>query len=153
PASSRAACRFLLLYPVLAIISRQAFCASLRSSRILFKLSSVAYSSQVPSGLPVVCNIDAITNLPFTLGNHLAKLAESLTFSGNRITSAVTPFFEVAGLQANCIPCKDCTRGDTMSICEMPRSQALHSPHCWFSASIPQLLYLSTTQLCDASIS
>src|SRR5690625_5146236 len=118
-----------------------------------FKLSSVANSSQVASGLPVGCNIDAITNFPFTLGNHLAKLIESLIFSGNKITSAVTPFFEVDGLQANCIPYNDCTRGETISICEMPRSHALHSPHCWFSASIPQLLYLLTTQWCDASIS
>src|SRR5690625_3082547 len=112
----------LLLYPVFDRFSRQAFSISRRSSFIFFKLSSVANSSQVASGLPVGCNIDAITNFPFTLGNHLAKLIESLIFSGNKITSAVTPFFEVDGLQANCIPYNDCTRGETISICEMPRS-------------------------------
>src|SRR5690625_4633530 len=98
---------FLLLYPVFDMFSRQAFSIAARSLFIFSKLSGVAYSSQVASGLPVGCNMDAITSLPFTLGNHLAKLIESLISSGNKITSAVTPLFEVAGLQANCIPYKD----------------------------------------------
>src|SRR3569833_161650 len=145
PAFSNATGKVRLFRPVLLMRFLHALVCSVRSFFILSKDVGVANSFQLSSGRPVGWHIDIITSLPFTFGSHSLKAFESAR-SGRIITSAVTVFLPIPGLQANCVPSSDFTRGDTISMCDIPRSQPRHSPHFSLWAGISQLLYFSTAQ-------
>src|SRR5690606_7158077 len=97
--------------------------------------------------------MDIITNLPLTFFIQASKLNESLMFSGNKITSAVMPFFLVDGLQANCVASMDLILGEIISTWVIPRCHARHSPYFSLVAEIPQLLNFATAQSCACCIS
>jgi len=59
--------------------------------------------------------------------------------------SARTP---VPGLNPSIVASRVRTRGETRSTCDVPRRHPRHVPYFSFFASIPQRLYIDTTQFC-----
>ena len=111
-----------------------------------------AHFSQLSSGRHVGCGNEMSTNLPFACGSHATNAALSAT-SGRTTTGARTGRpFGVGGLQASIVPSSVRTRGDTRSMCVLPRRQPRHVPYCSLRAAMPQLAYVAISQFCAAVI-
>src|SRR5580700_3527724 len=107
-----------------------------------------AHCAQFVSGRQLGCGSDNITNFPFAVTSHRAKLALSATSEtgGSITTSPSAPPGGVLGLHGSSIASSVRRRG-TMSWTSLgPRVQSRHVPYCSLCAGTPHAVYVRTSQ-------
>src|SRR5689334_4517415 len=125
----------------------QSRCRAMRALSMRAYDSGVAYCVHSARGRQVMGGAETRTSFPFAWGSHRAKSVLSSKWE-RMIVPATSGFPFVPGLCASIVPSRVRTRGLIRSMCDGPRRHERQVPKRSFFASIPQLLYIETSQSC-----
>ena len=109
--------------------------------------AGVANCSQSAVGRQVAGGADTSTSFPRAWGSQRTNSVLSAN-RGSTIVPAVSALPPVPGLKPSIVASRVRTRGETRSTCDVPRRHPRHVPYLSFFASIPQRLYIDTSQFC-----